>query len=79
MTTSGFELFPESDVGQMEIQVRTESGTPLQMTQETIVAMEEIVREETKDDLDSLSDAELAAELDRELSELGTAGRSTTS
>lgn len=54
LSTSGYELFPESDVGQMEIQVRTESGTPLQMTQETIVAMEAIVREETKDELEQL-------------------------
>lgn len=35
--------------------------------------------EESDDDLDSFSDAELAAELDRELAELGDAGRSTTS
>ena len=33
---------------------------------------------DTDDNLDSFSDAELAAELDRELSELGSAGRSTT-
>lgn len=51
LSRSGYELFPESDVGQMEIQVRTESGSPLKMTEEIIVGMEQIVREVTKDDL----------------------------
>jgi CzcA family heavy metal efflux pump len=54
LSQSGYELFPESDVGQMEIQVRTESGTPLEMTEETIIQMEEIVREETKGDLEQI-------------------------
>ncbi len=54
LSKSGYELFPESDVGQMEIQVRTESGTPLQMTQDVIIQMEQIVREETKDDLEQI-------------------------
>ncbi|MEE9373445.1 MAG: efflux RND transporter permease subunit [Saprospiraceae bacterium] len=51
MSNSGYELFPESDVGQMEIQVRTESGTPLDKTQEVIVQLEEIVKEETGNEL----------------------------
>ena len=50
----GYELFPQSDVGQMEIQVRTESGTPLQETQKTIIAMEQLVRAETGNDLEQL-------------------------
>ena len=54
MSNSGYELFPESDVGQMEIQVRTESGTPLDLTQEVIIEMECIVREETQGDLEQV-------------------------
>ncbi|MCI0612852.1 efflux RND transporter permease subunit, partial [bacterium] len=50
----GFELFPQSDVGQMEIQVRMESGTPLKKAEETIIAMEQAVREETGQDLEQL-------------------------
>ena len=50
----GYELFPKSDVGQMEIMVRMESGTPLRKTNETIAAMEVIIREETGDDLQKL-------------------------
>ncbi|MBL4862754.1 MAG: efflux RND transporter permease subunit, partial [Crocinitomicaceae bacterium] len=50
----GYELIPKSDVGQMEIQVRMESGTPLKTTEETIIAMEEMVRIEMGDDLEQL-------------------------
>ena len=50
----GYELFPQSDVGQMEIQVRMESGTPLKTTEETIVAMEQIVRNELGEDLEQI-------------------------
>ena len=50
----GYELFPKSDVGQMEIQVRMESGTPLQTTNKTISKMEELIREETGSDLQQL-------------------------
>jgi multidrug efflux pump subunit AcrB len=50
----GYELFPKSDVGQMEIQVRMESGTPLRTTNETIAKMEKVIREETGDDLQQL-------------------------
>ncbi len=50
----GYELFPQSDVGQMEILVRTESGSPLQETQKTIAAMEQVVRNETGNDLEQL-------------------------
>ncbi|MCH8332210.1 MAG: efflux RND transporter permease subunit, partial [Bacteroidetes bacterium] len=50
----GYELFPQSDVGQMEIQVRMESGTPLQKTHETIIKMENLIREETGDDLEQI-------------------------
>ncbi|MCK5281706.1 MAG: efflux RND transporter permease subunit, partial [Cyclobacteriaceae bacterium] len=54
LNDTGYELFPQSDVGQMEILVRTESGTPLQETQKTIIAMEHVVREETSNDLEQL-------------------------
>ena len=50
----GYELFPQSDVGQMEILVRTESGTPLQETTATIAEIEEVVREELGDDLSQI-------------------------
>ena len=50
----GYELFPQSDVGQMEIQVRTESGTPLRLAEGTIKAMEATIKEETGDDLEQL-------------------------
>ena len=54
MTRLGYELFPLADVGQMEVQVRMESGTTLEQTQEAIIAMEAVVREETGDDLEQL-------------------------
>ncbi|MEE9462364.1 MAG: efflux RND transporter permease subunit, partial [Bacteroidales bacterium] len=47
----GYELFPQSDVGQMEIQVRMESGTPLKTSEKTIVAMEQVIRDELGSDL----------------------------
>ncbi|TAK49353.1 MAG: efflux RND transporter permease subunit [Saprospiraceae bacterium] len=50
----GYELFPQSDVGQMEISVRMESGTPLDKANETIAAMEQVVRQETGDDLEQI-------------------------
>ncbi|NQY09957.1 MAG: efflux RND transporter permease subunit [Flavobacteriales bacterium] len=54
MTRLGYELFPGSDVGQMEIQIRMESGTPLRKTSETIVEMEELIRAETGNDLQQI-------------------------
>ncbi len=50
----GYELFPQSDVGQMEIQVRLESGTPLKTTEKTIKEMEILIREELGTDLQQL-------------------------
>lgn len=47
----GYELFPQSDVGQMEIQVRMESGTPLKRAEKTIAAMEQVIRDELGSDL----------------------------
>ncbi|MCC6753016.1 MAG: efflux RND transporter permease subunit [Saprospiraceae bacterium] len=47
----GYELFPRSDVGQMEIQVRTESGTPLRETERMVAQMESLIRRETGSDL----------------------------
>lgn len=54
LKNTGYELFPKSDVGQMEITVRMESGTRLEDANETIAAMEQIIREETGDDLEQL-------------------------
>lgn len=51
---SGYELFPPTDVGQMEIQVRMESGTTLQATNETVARMEKEIREVTGEDLEQL-------------------------
>jgi CzcA family heavy metal efflux pump len=50
----GYELFPKADVGQMEIQVRTESGTPLRIAEKTIAKMEGIIQEELGNDLSQL-------------------------
>jgi CzcA family heavy metal efflux pump len=50
----GYELYPATDVGQMEIQVRTESGTPLRHTAAVIEQMEDIVREQLGDDLQQI-------------------------
>ena len=50
----GYELFPQSDVGQMEITVRMESGTRLEDANETIGEMEQVIRKETGDDLEQL-------------------------
>ena len=54
ITELGYELFPQSDVGQMEIQVRMESGTTLKTTQETIIVMEQEIRAEAGDDLEQI-------------------------
>ena len=54
MKNTGYELFPQSDVGQMEIQVRMESGTTLQDANATIAEMEQIIRAETGNDLEQL-------------------------
>jgi CzcA family heavy metal efflux pump len=54
LSNTGYELFPQSDVGQMEITVRMESGTRLEDANETIAAMEQLIREETGDDLEQL-------------------------
>ena len=50
----GYELFPQSDVGQMEIMVRMESGTPLKKAEQTITEIEEIIQLELGEDLDQL-------------------------
>ena len=50
----GYELFPQSDVGQMEIMVRLESGTPLKTTEKTIIEIEQILRDEMGEDLQQL-------------------------
>ena len=50
----GYELFPQSDVGQMEIQVRMESGTPLKTTEKTIAEIEKVIKKELGNDLEQL-------------------------
>jgi CzcA family heavy metal efflux pump len=54
LKNTGYELFPQSDVGQMEIMVRMESGTTLQNTNATIAKMEQVVRKETATDLEQI-------------------------
>ncbi len=54
LKNTGYELFPKSDVGQMEIQVRMESGTTLQKTNATIAKMEQVIRAETGDELEQI-------------------------
>ena len=54
LARSGYELFPPIDVGQMEIQVRMESGTPLRSTEKTIIGMEESIRSELGDELEQV-------------------------
>jgi CzcA family heavy metal efflux pump len=53
-TTLGYELFPASDVGQMEIQVRMESGTPLDLANRVITSMEEEIRVVVNHDLEQV-------------------------
>ena len=53
-TKLGYELFPASDVGQMEIQVRMESGTTLQNANKTIIRMEGKIKDEVGNDLEQL-------------------------
>ncbi|MBW8051142.1 MAG: efflux RND transporter permease subunit [Cytophagales bacterium] len=54
MKNLGYELFPQSDVGQMEILVRMETGTPLNKAEQTIAEMEQVVRDELGADLHQL-------------------------
>ncbi|MFT5668527.1 MAG: multidrug efflux pump subunit AcrB [Vicingaceae bacterium] len=54
LKNTGYELFPQSDVGQMEITVRMESGTRLEDANNTIAEMEQVIREETGNDLQQL-------------------------
>ena len=51
---ASYELFPKSDVGQMEIQVRMESGTTLNDANETVAKMEKVIREVTGNDLEQI-------------------------
>ena len=54
LSRQGYELFPKTDVGQMEILVRMEPGTTLEDAETTIVQMEESVRRELGDDLEQI-------------------------
>ncbi len=54
LNRQGYELFPQSDVGQMEIQVRFESGTTLETANDEIIKMEEVIRAELNSDLEQV-------------------------
>ncbi len=54
LKNTGYELFPQSDVGQMEIMVRLESGSTLQKTNATVAEMEQVIRKETGNDLEQV-------------------------
>jgi len=54
LSRTGYELYPSIDVGQMEVQLRLESGTPLRETEKVIAGMEQIVREETGGELQQI-------------------------
>ena len=54
LSNSGYELFPQSDVGQLEIQVRMESGTPLKKAEETIQEMESLIKDVAGSELQQL-------------------------
>jgi RND family efflux transporter MFP subunit len=47
----GTELFPKMDVGQISIDVRMESGTRIEKTEETITDIENFIRKEVGEDL----------------------------
>jgi multidrug efflux pump subunit AcrB len=51
---SGYELYPKTDVGQMEIEVRLESGTPLKATEAVIAQMEGAISDELGSDLNQV-------------------------
>jgi CzcA family heavy metal efflux pump len=51
LSRTGYELYPSVDVGQMEIQVRLQSGTPLKESERVIAGMEDIIRKEVGGDL----------------------------
>jgi len=53
-TKLGYELFPQVDVGQLEIQARFEPGTRLEKTEEEMAAIESHIKEETGKDLNML-------------------------
>ncbi|MFT4526747.1 MAG: CzcA family heavy metal efflux pump [Bacteroidia bacterium] len=54
MSGSGYELYPKTDVGQMEIEVRMESGTPLKASEAVIAQMESVISDELGTDLNQV-------------------------
>jgi CzcA family heavy metal efflux pump/RND family efflux transporter MFP subunit len=50
----GTELFPKMDVGQISLDVRLESGTRIEKTEETITAIENFIRQEIGPELNIL-------------------------
>ncbi|MBZ9730861.1 efflux RND transporter permease subunit [Salegentibacter sp. JZCK2] len=54
LANTGYELYPTIDVGQMEIQVRLPSGSPLKKTESVIAGMEDIINDEVGDDVEQL-------------------------
>ena len=54
LSNSGYELYPKTDVGQMEIEVRLESGTPLKTSESVIARMEGVISDELGSDLNQV-------------------------
>ena len=54
LSNSDYELYPKTDVGQMEIEVRLESGTPLKTSEAVIAKMEGVISEELGSDLNQV-------------------------
>lgn len=50
----GTELFPKMDVGQISVDVRLESGTRIEKTEETITAIEKFISAEVGNDLNTV-------------------------
>lgn len=50
----GYELFPQMDVGQLEIYVRLEPGTRIERTDEAIAEIEDVIKKEAAGELNML-------------------------
>jgi CzcA family heavy metal efflux pump len=50
----GYELFPSMDVGQITITARLEPGTPLEETEQRVIEMEQMLRDELGDELNMI-------------------------
>jgi len=50
----GYELFPSMDVGQITITARLEPGTPLEKTEQSVIEMEQVLRDELGDEINMI-------------------------